>query len=88
LKITDFGFAKKMMNNRQLTGTTLGTPFYMAPQLLKGLKYSSKCDVWSIGVIYYELLFGTHPWKGNSIHQLASHIQNEALFFDPSVKIS
>ncbi len=86
--MTDFGFAKKMINHRHMTGTTLGTPFYMAPQLLKGHKYSSKCDVWSIGVIYYELLYGTHPWKGNNLHQLANHIENTPLFLDPSVKIS
>lgn len=76
MKIADFGFAKKMINHRQLTGTALGTPFYMAPQLLKGQKYSSKCDVWSVGVIYYELLYGTHPWKGTNIHHLISNIQN------------
>lgn len=77
-----------MMNHRHLTGTTLGTPFYMAPQLLKGQKYSSKCDIWSVGIIYYELLFGTHPWKGNSVHQLISNIENIPLFFDPKVLIS
>ena len=76
LKIADFGFAKKLLNHRQLTKTALGSPFYMAPQLLKGEKYSSKCDIWSIGVIYYELLFGSHPWIGNNIYQLLSNIKN------------
>jgi serine/threonine protein kinase len=68
-----------------MTTTALGTPFYMAPQLLKAHKYSSKCDIWSVGVIYYELLYGTQPWKGGSIHQLLSNIQNNGLYFDPSV---
>ena len=36
-----------------MTTTALGTPFYMAPQLLKSDKYSSKCDIWSVGIIYY-----------------------------------
>ena len=42
--------------------TLLGTPYYMAPQLLKAEKYSSKCDVWSTGVVFYEILFGKIPF--------------------------
>lgn len=38
--------------------TGVGTPVYMAPQILNSKRYRSKCDIWSIGIIYYELLFG------------------------------
>lgn len=44
----------------------VGTPLYMAPQILKRESYTPKCDVWSVGVIYYEMLFGRLPWTGNS----------------------
>jgi hypothetical protein len=36
-----------------------------------------------VGVIYYELLYGTHPWRGNSLHQLTSNIEQTGLFFNP-----
>ena len=58
-----------MISHRQLTATALGTPYYMAPQLLKSKKYSSKCDIWSIGVIYFEMLYGEKPF-GNAMSQM------------------
>lgn len=50
-KITDFGFAIKI-NDKKLV-ENCGTPIYMAPQLLHGKPYGSKCDVWSLGMIIY-----------------------------------
>lgn len=38
--------------------TAVGTPYYMSPQILAGEKYSIKCDVWSLGVIFYEAICG------------------------------
>lgn len=55
-KISDFGFAKhteEALKESPEKGTTAGTPIYMAPQILKGDPYSLKCDVWSLGVIFY-----------------------------------
>lgn len=51
-KISDFGFAKNLGNDYVLK-SIVGTPLYMSPQLLKGLKYTAKSDLWSIGLIYY-----------------------------------
>jgi len=51
-KISDFGFAKNM-GNATVLKSIVGTPLYMSPQLLKGTKYTSKSDIWSIGLIYY-----------------------------------
>lgn len=53
LKITDFGFAKALASSRQITRTVIGTPLYMSPQILAKDPYTSKCDIWSIGVILY-----------------------------------
>lgn len=51
-----------------MTGTTLGTPLTMAPEMINGdAKYSSKTDLWSIGVIFYQLLYGTPPFFGLSL---------------------
>lgn len=55
-RITDFGFAKSVISNTQLNWTVVGTPYYMSPQQLKLDKYTSKCDIWAIGLIYYEVI--------------------------------
>ena len=44
----------------------VGTPLYMAPQILEKKIYSTKCDIWSLGLIFYEMLTGLLPWGGNS----------------------
>ena len=44
----------------------LGSPLNMAPEVLKGLSYTSKADVWSIGCVFYELIFGRPPYQGRS----------------------
>lgn len=44
----------------------VGSPIYMSPQILKGEKYNSKCDVWSLGIMVYELLYGHFPWLNKS----------------------
>lgn len=61
LKIADFGFAKQSDNNSFMR-TILGSPLYMSPQLLKQIPYSYKCDIWALGVIFYEMVVGTPPW--------------------------
>ena len=59
--LCDFGFSKL---NAKTTNTKLGTPVTKAPEIMEGGNpYSNKCDVWSLGVTLYELLFGEDPWK-------------------------
>jgi serine/threonine protein kinase len=73
MKLADFGFSKKDKAKRMTAQTMVGTPMYMSIQVLKGLPYSSKCDIWSLGLIFYEvllfliqMLFGRTAWTGNS----------------------
>lgn len=66
-KLADFGFAKFVDHfDSKLLHSIVGTPLYMAPQILKKTKYTTKCDIWSIGFIYYELVTSKLPWNGNS----------------------
>jgi serine/threonine-protein kinase ULK/ATG1 len=53
-KIADFGFAKYVDNfGTQMLKSCVGSPIYMAPQILERAPYTTKCDIWSIGIIFY-----------------------------------
>ena len=54
--------------------STVGTPLYMSLQILKGLRYTSKCDIWALGFIFYEMLHGKTPWTGNNQYMLIQNI--------------
>jgi serine/threonine protein kinase len=55
--------------------TSLGTPLYMAPEVMEGFSYDNKCDLWSVGVCFYEILFGKFPYMGNSIPEILRNIK-------------
>jgi len=67
LKITDFGFARfhDPDNDEGLTDM-LGSPLYMAPEIIKKLPYDNKVDIWSLGVILYIMMTGRPPFKGRT----------------------
>ena len=78
--MADFGFAKYVDHfDSKLLFSIVGTPLYMAPQILKKSKYTTKCDIWSIGFIYYELLVSKLPWTGNSESELYNNIVKKPL---------
>ena len=76
LKLADFGFCKRMGSLDDLTQTVLGSPVYMAPEILNGDLYNSKADIWSLGVVFYEMLFGTAPFGEGSLSDLVKHMSN------------
>lgn len=55
IKLGDFGIAKLLNHTRDKVNTMVGTPYYLAPELLENRPYSFKGDVWSLGVILYEV---------------------------------
>lgn len=63
LKLIDFGLSQKITDGKQIKGS-VGTPYYVSPEVLTGEEYTAKVDVWSIGVITYMLLSGTPPFYG------------------------
>lgn len=88
IKVADFGFCKELMKETDMTQTMVGSPIYMAPEVLKGLIYDSRADIWSLGVILYEMLYGICPYEESSIPKLVSLIDNTILRFPSEVKVS
>ena len=70
--IVDFGIARLADQTRQLTktGGVLGTFHYIAPERLKGEPSDGRADIWSTGVMLYEMLTGELPFKGTDISSL------------------
>ena len=77
-KLCDYGFTKEVNNER--TGTHLGTLATMAPEIIKNQKYNYKVDLWSVGVIIYQLLFKELPYRGMTEEIVLKKIQNRTPF--------
>ncbi len=63
LVLIDFSCAKKLDSHR--TSTLIGTPFYMAPETIREEEYTYNADIWSMGVIFYEMITGMVPFGHN-----------------------
>ena len=77
--LTDFGIAKQASMDRELTstGTILGSPFYMSPEQAEGMEVDGRTDLYSLGIIFYELLTGMRPYNGDTaIKVIMQHIQS------------
>lgn len=66
IKIIDFGLSKQRNRNLRQFRTKVGTPNYVAPEVIVSDKYGFECDVWSLGVILYILLSGFTPFGGKN----------------------
>lgn len=77
VKVTDFGIARITDSSKTKTGLVLGTPSFMSPEQLAGKKVDGRSDLYSLGVMLFQLLAGVLPFRGDSMSELMYKIANE-----------
>ncbi len=77
VKVTDFGIAHIIETSKTKAGVVLGTPSYMSPEQLSGKKLDGRSDLFSLGVMLYELACGTRPFRAESISKLMYKIAKQ-----------
>lgn len=76
VKVMDYGIARVDSNSMTKTGIAMGTPNYISPEQLKGLEIDRRADIFSLGVIIYEMLLGRRPFKGENLTSLMYAVLN------------
>lgn len=77
VKVMDFGIARIDSNSMTKTGIAMGTPNYISPEQLKGQDVDKRADIFSLGVVIYEMLLSKRPFKGENITSLIYSIIND-----------
>lgn len=80
VKLGDFGIAKVLDDSEDQARTQIGTPYYLSPEICESRPYGRQSDIWSLGVVLYELVVLEVPFQGTSLQQLTQRI----LYFEPN----
>ena len=85
LKLIDFGFACEIKDNLK---DYLGTPTYTAPEIIKREFYNEKVDIWSTGILFFNMLTGCQPYNSNDYIPLDEQVLNKSIPFGKIEKIN
>jgi eukaryotic-like serine/threonine-protein kinase len=77
VKVMDFGIAKMASSNKTQTDVVLGTPTYMSPEQIAGKKVDGRSDVFSLGIVFFELLTGQPPYTADNLSALLFAIAHQ-----------
>ena len=83
IKVTDFGIARITSSSKTKTGVVMGTPSYMSPEQVAGKKVDGRSDIFSLGVVLFEMLAGQKPFRGDDMTSVMYKIAHEK---HPSIK--
>ncbi|PKB66486.1 MAG: hypothetical protein BZY81_07025 [SAR202 cluster bacterium Io17-Chloro-G4] len=88
VKVTDFGIARAMEASTMSRTGVMGTPFYMSPEQWAGGRVDGRTDIYSLGIVLYEMLTGSPPFQGDGVGELFRQHREEAVpSFSPSLQI-
>ncbi|KAJ8599475.1 hypothetical protein CTAYLR_009542 [Chrysophaeum taylorii] len=89
VKLGDFGVSRRLEVGEatELAATQVGTPFYLSPEIFAGQKYGRKSDVWSLGVVLYEVLALRRPFEATSLAALCHRVTSETYAVRPLPRI-
>lgn len=77
VKLGDFGVSKVLSTTKSRAATIIGTPYYYSPEMCKGQTYGTKSDIWSLGILLYEMCTLEYPFKGKNYSQLIEQITSQ-----------
>jgi len=74
VKLGDFGISKVLSHTKENVQTIVGTPYYLSPEIVENKPYNNKSDIWSLGILLYEMCCLEPPFNGTSLTMLAMRI--------------
>ncbi len=82
IKLIDFGFATFKPEKDKMIDEFLGTPQYASPEIIYKLGCNEKCDIWAAGIIFFNMITGCEPFKGESLNSLRNDIKFNKINFE------